>query len=119
MKQAKGIILIDVENSEDLLFSEHFACVHCQINLGELEPRTFSYNNPHGACNTCAGLGFKKIVDPDLVIPDYSISIDNGGIEAWSMSGKLNPFLLAKLTLYLKWKDFELIYLSINSTTNI
>ena len=68
LKQAKGIILIDVENSEDLLFSEHFACVHCQINLGELEPRTFSYNNPHGACNTCAGLGFKKIVDPDFVL---------------------------------------------------
>ncbi|MBR49853.1 MAG: excinuclease ABC subunit A, partial [Chloroflexi bacterium] len=107
LKQAKGIILIDVENSEDLLFSEHFACVHCQINLGELEPRTFSYNNPHGACNTCAGLGFKKIVDPDLVIPDYSISIDNGGIEAWSMSGKLNPFFASQINALSEMEGFR------------
>ena len=88
LKQANGIVLVDVEDSEDLLFSEAFACVHCQISLGELEPRSFSYNNPHGACATCAGLGFKKVVDPELIIPDDSISINNGGIEAWSMSGK-------------------------------
>ncbi|MFL2803968.1 MAG: excinuclease ABC subunit UvrA [Dehalococcoidia bacterium] len=107
LKQANGIVLIDVENSEDLLFSEAFACVHCQISLGELEPRNFSYNNPHGACSTCAGLGFKKVVDPELIIPDYSISINNGGIEAWSMSGKLNPFFSSQINALSEMEGFR------------
>ena len=55
---------------EELLFSEQFACVHCNISMGELEPRTFSFNNPHGACSTCTGLGYKLEVDEDLVIPN-------------------------------------------------
>ena len=75
LKLTGGTVLVSVSEDEELLFSEHFACVNCNISLGELEPRTFSFNNPHGACSKCAGLGYKLEVDPDLVIPDHNISI--------------------------------------------
>ena len=59
LKMAGGVVLVAVQGGEEMLFSEHFACVHCRISMGELEPRTFSFNNPHGACPTCTGLGFR------------------------------------------------------------
>ncbi|MBH27659.1 MAG: excinuclease ABC subunit A [Chloroflexi bacterium] len=71
-------ILLD----ESLLFSEHFACAHCGISLPELEPRSFSFNSPHGACSDCQGLGHRLEVDENLVIPDKSLSIDNSAIDA-------------------------------------
>ena len=76
--------LVDVELAGDqertLTFSEKFACVHCGISLPEIEPRIFSFNNPHGACPACHGLGFTQEIDPDLVVPDGSISIDQGAL---------------------------------------
>ncbi|CAI8017892.1 UvrABC system protein A [Geodia barretti] len=66
LKMASGTVLVDVVGGEELLFSEQFACVHCNISMGELEPRTFSFNNPHGACSTCTGLGYKLEVDEGL-----------------------------------------------------
>ena len=63
-----------------LTFSEKFACIHCGISLPEIEPRIFSFNNPHGACPACHGLGFTQEIDPDLVVPDGSISIDQGAL---------------------------------------
>jgi excinuclease ABC subunit A len=68
----------------DLLFSEHFSCPHCGISLGEIEPRTFSFNSPHGACPTCQGIGTKMEIDPDLVIPDKGVSLQRGAIDPWS-----------------------------------
>ena len=65
LRMAGGIVLVDIVDGEEMLFSEHFACVHCNISFGEMEPRTFSFNNPHGACSTCTGLGYKLEVDPD------------------------------------------------------
>ena len=65
LRMSEGILLISISESEDVLFSEQFACLHCNISLSELEPRTFSFNNPHGACSTCAGIGYKLEVDPD------------------------------------------------------
>ena len=56
---------MDIVDGEEMLFSEHFACIHCNISFGEMEPRTFSFNNPHGACSTCTGLGYKLEVEPD------------------------------------------------------
>ena len=64
LKLTGGTVLVNVVDGDDLLFSEEFACVHCNISLGEMEPRTFSFNNPHGACQRCSGLGYKLEVDP-------------------------------------------------------
>ncbi len=82
-----GVMVVtdtSTEPSRDQLFSEHFACVHCGISLPEIEPRTFSFNSPHGACPACTGLGTELEIDPDLVIPDRSRTLRNGAIEPWT-----------------------------------
>ena len=66
------------------IFSEHFACPYDGTSIGEIEPRTFSFNSPHGACPTCTGLGVEMQIDPDLVIPDKSKSLREGAIEPWA-----------------------------------
>ncbi|MFO8143403.1 MAG: excinuclease ABC subunit UvrA, partial [Dehalococcoidales bacterium] len=81
LKLGAGVILVSVVDREELLFSEHFACVHCGISLGEISPRTFSFNSPHGACPDCSGLGFKQEMDPDLIIPNRDLSIIDGAIR--------------------------------------
>lgn len=88
-----GLILVNVvsdskeENTKsDILFSQHLACPHCHISLPLLEPRSFSFNSPHGACPECTGLGSKLEVDPDLVIPNKRLSIAEGAIRPWSRS---------------------------------
>jgi excinuclease ABC subunit A len=83
LKLGGGTVLVSIAGSEEMLFSEHLACVHCGISLGEIAPRTFSFNNPHGACPACTGLGFKQIVDPDLVI-NKELSILQGAIIPWA-----------------------------------
>ena len=70
-----GMVLIDVMGQEELLMSTKFACTDCGIGFGEISPRMFSFNNPIGACETCNGLGVKREIDVDLVIPDYSKTI--------------------------------------------
>ena len=75
-----GMVLIDVMDQEELLMSTKFACTDCSIGFGEISPRMFSFNNPIGACSTCNGLGVKREVDIDLVIPDYSKTISERGI---------------------------------------
>ena len=76
--------LVDIELAGDdartLAFSEKFACIHCGISLPEIEPRIFSFNTPHGACPACHGLGFTQEIDPELVVPDGSVSIDQGAL---------------------------------------
>ena len=67
-----------------LTFSEHLACTHCGLSFDELAPRNFSFNSPYGACETCDGLGTKFQVDPELVVPDDDLSIDDGAIAPWS-----------------------------------
>ncbi|MFQ5449220.1 MAG: excinuclease ABC subunit UvrA [Nitrospinaceae bacterium] len=69
---------------EELLFSEKFACSYCGISYPELEPRLFSFNNPQGACPVCDGLGNKMVIDPDLVVPDPSLSIREGALAPWA-----------------------------------
>ncbi len=71
------------DEAEDLLFSEHFACSYCGISYPELEPRLFSFNNPAGACPKCDGLGNKMEIDPELVVPDKSLSIRAGALKPW------------------------------------
>jgi len=81
LKLGAGVVLVSVVDGEELLFSEHFACVHCGISLGEVAPRTFSFNSPHGACPTCTGLGVKLEIDPEMVIPNKELSIAQGAIR--------------------------------------
>jgi len=83
LKLGAGVVLVSINDREELLFSEHFACVHCGISLGEVAPRTFSFNSPHGACPECSGLGVKLEVDPDLVIPNRKLSVSEGAIHPW------------------------------------
>jgi len=89
LKLARGIIRIYYETPDkknhEVLQSEHFACVECGISFEELAPRMFSFNNPHGACPTCTGLGSVMEIDPDLVVPDEELSIADGAVRAWSM----------------------------------
>jgi len=89
LKLAGGIIRIYAEEADqptrEVLQSEHFACVECGISFDELEPRMFSFNNPHGACPTCTGLGTTMEIDPDLVVPDANQSIGEGAVRPWSM----------------------------------
>jgi excinuclease ABC subunit A len=78
------------EKDKELLFSEKFACSYCGISYPELEPRLFSFNNPTGACFKCDGLGNKMEIDPDLVVPDKSLSIRDGGIHPWQKKTSIN-----------------------------
>ena len=82
LKLGAGVVLISIIDGEELLFSEHLACVHCGISLGEFAPRSFSFNSPHGACRACTGLGIKLEIDPDLVI-NKELSINRGAIRPW------------------------------------
>ena len=108
LKQAGGIVLVDIAGKEEMIFSEAFSCVYCNVSLGEIEPRTFSFNNPHGACGTCTGLGFKMVVDPDLVIPDKSKTIEEGGIEGWSRGGSLSSWHMSQLNSLSEVATFRL-----------
>ncbi len=84
---ADGIIEVElVDNGQTLTFSEKFACLECGISMPELEPRIFSFNAPHGACPRCTGLGSQMEIDPELVVPDPSLSIGEGAIAPWSAS---------------------------------
>ena len=92
LKEGKGIVQVLVaengngkKNGENaLLFSEHHACVECGLSLPEIEPRMFSFNSPYGSCPECEGIGSKLEVDPDLVVPDPNLSIEEGAIVAWA-----------------------------------
>ena len=79
-KLSKGKVFIEIPSKEKMVFSENFACPYCNFSLTELEPRTFSFNAPYGACPDCKGLGVKLVMDPDLVIPDKNKTIKEGGI---------------------------------------
>ena len=75
------------ETPETLVFSEQFACAKCNVSLPEIEPRTFSFNSPHGACSECTGLGYKLAVDPELIIPNKNLSLSQGAITPWVRVG--------------------------------
>jgi excinuclease ABC subunit A len=83
LKLGSGTVLVSIVGGEEMLFSEHLACVHCGISLGEIAPRSFSFNTPYGACPACTGLGFKHVIDPDLVI-NKELSILEGAIVPWA-----------------------------------
>ncbi|MGZ7160764.1 MAG: excinuclease ABC subunit UvrA, partial [Methanobacterium sp.] len=104
------IIILYQENDENYekVFSEHFACTECGINFEEISPRTFSFNSPHGACSTCNGLGSKLEIDTDLVIPDKSLSLEEGAILPWSKSKKRNNYYTQMLKAVGDHYDFSM-----------
>src|SRR5919197_10099 len=82
---AEGLVVIDVVDGESTTFSENFACPEHGVGLPELEPRIFSFNSPHGACPRCTGLGAQQEIDPDLLVPDPTLSIGEGALVPWSV----------------------------------
>ncbi len=82
---ADGLVAIDVVDGESMLFSEKFACPDHGVSLPELQPRIFSFNSPHGACPRCTGLGAQQEIDPDLVVPDPTLSVGEGALVPWSL----------------------------------
>ncbi|WZL82208.1 excinuclease ABC subunit UvrA [Vallitaleaceae bacterium 9-2] len=97
MRLSEGILEVDVIGAERLTFSQHFACPDCEISIEEIEPRMFSFNNPFGACPACHGLGFTMKFDPDLIIPNPSLSIRQGAIQApgWGLANKKKSYTLS------------------------
>ena len=90
LKLGEGRVLIDVMDQEELLFSEHHSCPICGFSIDSLEPRMFSFNNPFGACPECDGLGAKKVVDVNLVIPDKTLTLRENAIVPWE--GKMSKY---------------------------
>jgi excinuclease ABC subunit A len=85
---AAGLIEVEIvdgdQAGEVMLFSEQFACLNCGTSIPELEPRIFSFNSPHGACDRCHGLGFQRVIDPELVVPDPTLSLAEGALQPWN-----------------------------------
>lgn len=86
LKMSGGQLLVDIIGQEELRFSSNYACPICGFSMEELSPRMFSFNSPFGACPECDGLGVKMIIDPDLLVPNPSKSIEEGAFEAWAGS---------------------------------
>ena len=86
---AEGLVIVNIVNQEDILFSLNYACPEHGVSIDELSPRMFSFNNPYGACKKCTGLGVFMKIDPELVMPNKDLSINQGGIKAsgWAMEG--------------------------------
>lgn len=107
---ANGLMILDVIDGEPITFSESFSCPDCGVSVGEIEPRSFSFNNPFGACPECFGLGYKMEFDVDLMIPDKSVSIKDGAIVVlgWQSSGSEGSFTNAILQALAKEYKFSL-----------
>jgi excinuclease ABC subunit A len=111
LRLASGIVVLDFVDSKgadkERTYSEHLACHDCELSFEELEPRSFSFNSPFGACVECSGIGTKKEVDEDLIIPDDSISINEGAIAPWS-GGQSSDYFLRLLEALAKDLPFSL-----------
>jgi len=114
LKLADGRVIVDVMEQEELLFSQKLACPECGFSIDELAPRMFSFNSPFGACPDCDGLGAKMIVDPDLLVPNPSMTIEEGAFEAWagSTSNYYPQFLAAVCEHYEIPRDVPVAELS-------
>ncbi len=110
LELAEGLLVVDVIGGEPIQFSQSFSCPDCGISIEEIEPRTFSFNNPFGACPVCFGLGYKMEYDIDLMIPDPSLSIDEGAIVVlgWQSSTDEKSFTRAILNALSKEYNFSL-----------
>jgi len=110
LKLADGLMTVDIIDGEELHFSDSFACPDCGISIDEVEPRSFSFNNPFGACPTCFGLGYKMEFDEELMIPDRNLSINEGAIQVmgWQSCTDKSSFTYAILRALMEAYDFDL-----------
>ena len=110
MKLTDGLMILDVAGGEPINFSQNFSCPDCGISIEEVEPRSFSFNNPFGACPECFGLGYKMEFDEDLMIPDKSLSINQGAIAVmgWQSCAKEGSFTRAILDALAAEYGFDL-----------
>ena len=110
MELANGLMIVDIIGGEPMNFSDSFACPDCGISIEEVEPRSFSFNNPFGACPECFGLGYKMEFDVDLMIPDKTLSINQGAITVmgWQSCTDKNSFTNAILQALCKEYHFSL-----------
>ncbi len=110
LKLSDGLMIVDVIDGEPINFSQSFSCPDCGISIDEVQPRSFSFNNPFGACPVCAGLGYKMEFDVDLMIPDYSVSLNDGAIvcTGWQSSNKEGSFTHATLEALAREYKFSL-----------
>ncbi|MBC5743928.1 excinuclease ABC subunit UvrA [Lachnospiraceae bacterium MD308] len=110
LRLAEGLLIVDVIGAESINFSQSFSCPDCGISVDEIEPRSFSFNNPFGACPVCAGLGYKMEFDEDLMIPDKRLSIAEGAIIAigWQSCTDKKSFTYAILDALCKEYHFSL-----------
>ena len=110
LQLADGLMTVDVVDGEELHFSQSFSCPDCGISMEEIEPRSFSFNNPFGACPSCAGLGYKMEFDEDLMIPDKTVSIADGAITVlgWQSCTDKSSYTRAVLDALAEEYDFSL-----------
>ena len=110
LELAEGLLVVDVIDGESLNFSQSFSCPVCEISIDEIEPRSFSFNNPFGACPECFGLGYKMEFSEELMIPDPSLSISQGAIAVlgWQSCTDKNSFTRAILDALCKEYHFDL-----------
>ncbi|HZK28560.1 MAG TPA: excinuclease ABC subunit UvrA [Thermoclostridium sp.] len=108
---SEGIAVVRTENGELLTFSQNFACPDCNVSITEIEPRSFSFNNPFGACPKCYGIGYEMEFDEDLMIPDKSLSIDEGAIAVygWQSSKDKGSWTRAILDALAEEFNFSLV----------
>ena len=107
---AEGLLMVDVIDGETINFSQSFSCPDCGVSISEIEPRNFSFNNPFGACPVCFGLGYKMEFDPELMIPDKSLSINEGAIQVmgWQSCNEQGSFTNALLQALSREYQFSL-----------
>src|SRR5208337_1394213 len=80
---SEGIVKVEREGSTPMVFSQKFSCIQCGFSFPEITPRMFSFNSPQGACAACGGLGTRRYVDPDLIVPNPSLSLNEGALLPW------------------------------------
>ena len=107
MGLAEGLMIVDVIGGEPINFSQSFSCPDCGISIEEIEPRSFSFNNPFGACPVCYGLGYKMEFDVDLMIPDQSLSIDEGAIVVMGWQSCTDPKSFTRAILNALSKEYN------------
>ena len=110
MKQTGGLMIAEINGTEEMNFSQSFSCPDCQISIDEIEPRLFSFNNPFGACPTCTGLGEKLEVDPELIVPNPELTLRQGAIAVigWGSIGNPDSYAYALFEALMKKYKFDL-----------
>ena len=110
LKQAEGIVKVEVIDGETYTYSDSFSCPYCNVSIDEIEPRSFSFNNPFGACPACTGIGWERKLDPDMMIPDKTRTLNEGAIavSGWASSGDPKSFTHSILVALSEEYDFSL-----------